>query len=66
MQPRFYWIQQVLSMVKNVTSHPFVKNMIQQGKATDKSVEIDRNIYTAQTENTLHLLLPEVVKILKE
>ncbi|MFV0418690.1 MAG: DJ-1/PfpI family protein [Dysgonomonas sp.] len=50
---------------KKVAVHPYGKPAIQKAIATDEEFEIDGNIYTAQTENSLSLLLPELLKVLK-
>ncbi len=50
---------------KKVATHPFVQGMIKSGTATDKAYEIDGNFFTAQTENTLSSLMPELIKALK-
>jgi len=50
---------------KKVAVHPYGKPAIQKGIATDEDIEIDGNIYTAQTENSLHILIPELLKVLK-
>jgi len=51
---------------KPVTGHPFAKQFVQGVIPTDEPLEIDGNFYTAQTENTLYQLVPELVKMLKE
>lgn len=50
---------------KKVAVHPLAKPAIQQGTATDEKFEIDGNVYTAQTENTIWMMMPEVLKALK-
>jgi len=50
---------------KRVAVHPYGKPAIKGGIATDEKIEIDGNIYTAQTENALWILMPEVLKALK-
>ncbi|MDR0987931.1 MAG: DJ-1/PfpI family protein [Prevotellaceae bacterium] len=50
---------------KRVALHPYVKNAVKNVIGTDQLVEIDGNLYTAQTEHALAALLPEVVKALK-
>ena len=42
------------------------KPAIQHAKATDEKSEIDGNFYTAQTENTIWTMMPEVIAALKE
>lgn len=50
---------------KRVAVHPFAKPAIKEGIATDEKFEMDGNIYTAQTENTMWTLVPELLKVLK-
>lgn len=50
---------------KRVAVHPFAKQFVQGVVPTDEVLEIDGNFYTAQTENTLYQLIPELVKVLK-
>lgn len=50
---------------KKVAVHPLAKAAIQKGVSTDAKYEVDGNVYTAQTENTLAEMMPEVLKILK-
>lgn len=50
---------------RRVAVHPLAKGAIQKGVATDKAFEMDGNIYTAQTENTLYQLMPEVLRALR-
>lgn len=50
---------------KRIAVHPYAKPAIKNGIATDEKIEIDGNIYTAQTENTIWMLMPEVLKVLK-
>lgn len=50
---------------RKVAVHPFVKQIIKRAVATDGNFEVDGNFYTAQTENTLWAMIPEVVKALK-
>ena len=50
---------------KKVAIHPYGKPAVQKGIATDTAYEVDGNVYTAQTENTLAELMPEVLKVLK-
>jgi putative intracellular protease/amidase len=50
---------------KRVALHPFIKNVVKGCVATDEPFVVEGNIYTAQTENTLSALLPELVKALK-
>lgn len=50
---------------KKVALHPFIKDVVKNNIGTDEPFVIEGNIYTAQTENTLHLLIPELLKVLK-
>ncbi len=50
---------------KKVSLHPYVKSMLKGSVATDEGFAIDGNLYTAQTENTIPLLTPELLKVLK-
>lgn len=50
---------------KKVAVHPLAKAAIQKGVATDAAYEVDGNVYTAQTENTIATMMPEVLKALK-
>lgn len=50
---------------KKVAVHPFGKAGVRYGNATDAAYEIDGNVYTAQSENTLAAMMPELLKVLK-
>ena len=50
---------------KRVSTHPLAKGGVKNGIATDEKFEVDGNIYTAQTENTIWMMMPEVIKVLK-
>lgn len=50
---------------KEIALHPFIKDAVKNSIGTDKPFVIEGNICTAQTENTLHLLIPELLKMLK-
>lgn len=50
---------------KKVAVHPYAKPAIKKGIATDEKFEIDGNLYTAQTENTIWTMMDEVLKALK-
>lgn len=50
---------------KKVAVHPYGKPAIKNGIATDEKIEIDGNFYTAQTENAIWILMPELLKVLK-
>lgn len=51
---------------KKVAIHPLAKPAIQHAKATDEKFEIESNFYTAQTENTIWMMMPQVIAALKE
>lgn len=50
---------------KRVALHPFIKSLVTGVIGTDEEIAVDGNLYTAQNENTLHLLIPEILKVLK-
>ena len=50
---------------KKVAVHPYGKPAIKNAIATDEKFEVDGNFYTAQTENTIWMLIPEILKVLK-
>ena len=50
---------------KKVAAHPLAKPGITKATVTDEKIETDGNIYTAQTENTLWMIMPEIIKALK-
>lgn len=50
---------------KTVAIHPLAKPAIQKGKATDHESEVDGNIYTAQDENNIRTIMPQVLEALK-
>lgn len=50
---------------KKLAVHPLAKPAIRKGNATDEKFEIDGNFYTAQTENTLCTMMPQVLEALK-
>jgi putative intracellular protease/amidase len=50
---------------KRVALHPFVKPLVKGCIGTDGLFAIDGNIYTAQTENAIPLLLSDLLKTLK-
>lgn len=50
---------------KKIAVHPLTKPAITRGIATDEKSEICDNIFTAQDENTICTLLPELIKTLK-
>ena len=50
---------------KKVALHPFIKSVVQGCVGTDEKSVIDGNLYTAQTENAIPDLIPELLKALK-
>ena len=50
---------------KRLAVHPLAKAAIKLGEATDAPSEIDGNFYTAQDENSVWTMMPEVVEALK-
>ena len=50
---------------KKLAIHPLAKPAVQQGIATDTAFEADGNFYTAQTENTIWEMMPQVIDALK-
>ncbi len=50
---------------KKVAIHPLAKPDIQHAMATDEKFEIDGNFYTAQTENSVWTMMPQVIEALK-
>lgn len=50
---------------KKVALHPLAKAAVQKGVATDAPFEVDGNFFTAQTENTIAGMMPQVLKALK-
>lgn len=50
---------------KKIAAHPFVLPAIKTGIATQAPYVVDGKLYTAQTENTLSGLIPELVAVLK-
>jgi putative intracellular protease/amidase len=54
-----------ISKDKKVALHPFIKPIVRESKGTDEKSVIDGNFYTAQTENTIWALMPELLKALK-
>lgn len=49
---------------KKVAVHPLAKAAIQNGIATDEKSEIDGSFYTAQDENAIWSMMPEVIQAL--
>jgi len=50
---------------KRVAVHPLAKPAVKNAIASDEKIEIDGNVFTAQTENSIWMLMPELLKVLK-
>lgn len=50
---------------RRVALHPYIKSMVKGCIGTDEAAVVDGNLYTAQTENSIRALLPELLKALK-
>lgn len=50
---------------KKLAVHPLAKPAIQNGIATDEKFAIDDNFFTAQDENTIGTMMPQVIAALK-
>lgn len=50
---------------KKVAVHPLAKAAIQNGTATDEKFVVDGNFFTAQDENTIWTMMPQVIAALK-
>lgn len=50
---------------KKLAVHPLAKPAIQLGVATDEKFVVDGNFYTAQDENTIWMMMPQVLERLK-
>lgn len=50
---------------KKLAVHPLAKPAIQNGIATDEKFAIDDNFFTAQDENTIWTMMPQVIDALK-
>jgi putative intracellular protease/amidase len=48
---------------RRVALHPYVKPHVRHVIGTDEAAVADRNLFTARTENTIWMLLPEVLKV---
>ncbi len=51
---------------KKLAVHPLAKPAIGKGEATDEPAVSDGNFFTAQDENHIRLMLPEVIEVLKK
>ena len=49
---------------KKVALHPLIKSDLQGCQGTDDKFIVEDNLYTAQTENTISFLMPELLKVL--
>ncbi|MCL1934752.1 MAG: DJ-1/PfpI family protein [Candidatus Azobacteroides sp.] len=54
-----------ISKGKKFALHPFLKTAMKNSIGTDEKAAVDGHFYTAQTENTLSALIPELIKALK-
>ncbi len=50
---------------RRVALHPYIKDMIKDCAGTSEPFVVEGNLYTAQTENTIAALLPELLGALK-
>jgi putative intracellular protease/amidase len=50
---------------RKVASHQLVKSALKNCIATDEKSVVDGNLYTAQTENTISSLMPDLLSALK-
>lgn len=50
---------------KTLAVHPLAKAAIQKGKVTSEKFAVDGNFYTAETENTVWMMMDKVVEALK-
>ena len=50
---------------KKLAVHPLAKPAVTKGQATDEKSVVDGNLYTAQDENFVWTMMPEVLKALK-
>ena len=50
---------------KTLAAHPLAQPGIKTAKTTDAPYAVDGQFYTAQTENTISTLMPELLKALK-
>lgn len=55
-----------VSAGKKLAVHPYGKPALQESIGTDEKIVIDGNFYTAQTENSIPELMPELLKVLKD
>lgn len=50
---------------KKIAVHPLAKPAISNGEATDNQSEVDGNFFTAQDENYIWTMMPQVIAALK-
>lgn len=50
---------------RKLAGHPYAQQAIKNAVATDAKFEVDGNFYTAQTENTIWAMIPDLLKVLK-
>ncbi len=51
---------------KRLAVHPLAKAAISKGTATDEKSVVDGNLYTAQEENFIWTMMPQVIEALKK
>ncbi|MDR1034174.1 MAG: DJ-1/PfpI family protein [Bifidobacteriaceae bacterium] len=49
-----------------VALHPFIKDAVKNVIGTDEKAVVDDNLFTAQTEDAIYTLLPQLIEALKE
>lgn len=51
---------------KKLAVHPLAKPAVSKGMATDEKSVVDGNLYTAQSENFIGSMMPQVIEALKK
>lgn len=51
---------------RKLAVHPLAKPAVSKGVATDEKSVADGNFYTAQTENSVWTMMPQVIELLKK
>lgn len=51
---------------KKLAVHPLAKPAVSKGQATDEKSVVDGNFFTAQDENNIRRMLPDLIRMLKE
>ena len=51
---------------KRLAVHPLAKPAVSKGMATDEKSVVDGNFYTAQSENFVWTMMPQVIEALKK